>query len=32
VSSNLDWFAEGRILVGDDIHPRLETGFTVLSF
>ncbi|HEY7461756.1 MAG TPA: hypothetical protein VIC59_07770 [Gemmatimonadota bacterium] len=32
VSSNLDWFAEGRVLVGDDIHPRLETGFTVLSF
>ena len=32
VSSTLDWFAEGRILVGDDLHPRLETGFTVLSF
>jgi hypothetical protein len=32
VSSTLDWFAEGRLVVGDDIHPRLETGFTVLSF
>jgi opacity protein-like surface antigen len=32
VSSTLDWFAEGRLLIGDDIHPRLETGFTVLSF
>jgi hypothetical protein len=32
VSSTLDWFAEGRLLVGDDIHPRIETGFTVLSF
>jgi len=32
VSSTLDWFGEGRLLVGDDIHPRLETGFTVLSF
>jgi hypothetical protein len=32
VSSTLDWFAEGRILVGDNLHPRLETGFTVLSF
>ncbi|MFN2433149.1 MAG: hypothetical protein ABR599_10120 [Gemmatimonadota bacterium] len=32
VSSSLDWFGEGRILVGDDIHPRLETGFTFLSF
>ena len=32
VGSTLDWFAEGRILIGDDIHPRLETGFTVLSF
>jgi hypothetical protein len=32
VSPTLDWFAEGRLLIGDDIHPRLETGFTVLSF
>ncbi|MBA2564304.1 MAG: hypothetical protein H0V09_02620 [Gemmatimonadetes bacterium] len=32
VSSTLDWFAEGRLLIGDDIHPRLETGFTLLSF
>lgn len=32
VSSTLDWFLEGRILIGDDIHPRLETGFTLLSF
>jgi opacity protein-like surface antigen len=32
VSSTLDWFGEFRVLVGDDIHPRLETGFTVLSF
>ncbi len=32
VSPTLDWFAEGRLLIGDDIHPRLETGFTLLSF
>jgi hypothetical protein len=32
VSSTLDWFVEGRLLIGDDLHPRLETGFTVLSF
>lgn len=32
VSSNLDWFVEGRLLIGDDIHPRIETGFTLLSF
>ena len=32
VSSRLDWFAEGRLLFGDDVHPRIETGFTVLSF
>ena len=32
VSSTLDWFAEARLLIGDDIHPRLETGFTLLSF
>ncbi|HEY7530804.1 MAG TPA: hypothetical protein VIC56_09025 [Gemmatimonadota bacterium] len=32
VSSRLDWFAEGRLLIGDEIHPRIETGFTFLSF
>lgn len=32
VSSTLDWFAEGRLLFADDVHPRLETGFTLLSF
>ena len=32
VSSTLDWFAEGRLLIADEIHPRLETGFTFLSF
>jgi hypothetical protein len=32
VSSTLDWFAEGRLLIGDEIHPRVETGFTFLSF
>jgi opacity protein-like surface antigen len=32
VSSKLDWFAEGRLLIGDEIHPRIETGFTFLSF
>jgi hypothetical protein len=32
VSSRVDWFAEGRLLIGDDLHPRLETGFTLLSF
>jgi hypothetical protein len=32
VSPTLDWFAEARLLIGDDIHPRLETGFTLLSF
>lgn len=32
VGSRLDWFVEARLLIGDDIHPRLETGFTVLSF
>jgi hypothetical protein len=32
VSSRLDWFAEVRLLIGDQVHPRLETGFTLLSF
>jgi hypothetical protein len=32
VSRTLDWFAEARLLIGEEVHPRIETGFTFLSF